>query len=334
MIDSLSLVERARLRYSSDEEPGIRRRKRGQGFSYRHDSGREVGETARVRIKSLVIPPAWTEVWICATDDGHIQATGRDAAGRKQYVYHPEWERIRDEAKFERLKPFGLALPQLRKQVEADLGLRGLAHKKVLALAVAVLDQSLIRVGNKRYENENGSFGLTTLEAQHAEVAGDSIKLSFESKGGVEQEVALKSRRLANLVSKCQELSGQKLFSYSDNGSPANVTSDEINDYLRTTSGEDYTAKDFRTWGASALAANYLGGIGAPDGDSDERVILEAVDAAAEALGNTRAVCRASYIHPEIPDAFSSGKLLKAWRGTRGSRLMSRAERTLLRVLP
>ena len=334
MIDSLSLVERARLRYSTDEEPGIRRRKRGRGFSYRHDSGREVGKTERERIKLLVIPPAWTEVWICENDDGHIQATGRDAAGRKQYVYHPEWERIRDEAKFERLKPFGLALPQLRKQVEADLGLRGLPHQKVLALAVAVLDQSLIRVGNKRYEAENGSFGLTTLETKHAEVAGDSITLSFESKGGVAQEVALKSRRLANLVSQCQELSGQKLFSYSDNGSAANVTSDEINHYLRTTSGADYTAKDFRTWGASALATDYLCEVGAPDGESDETAILEAIDSAADALGNTRAVCRASYIHPQIPEAFSSGKLFGAWRGTRGTRLMSRAERTLLRVLP
>ena len=334
MTDSLSLVERARLRYSTDEEPGFRRRKRGKGFSYRHDSGRDVGKRARTRIASLVIPPAWTEVWICETDDGHIQATGRDSAGRKQYVYHPEWERIRDEAKFERLKPFGMVLPQLRKQVEADLGLPGLPHQKVLALAVAVLDQSLIRVGNKRYEDENGSFGLTTLEAHHAEVEGDSIKLSFESKGGVAQEVALQSRRLASLVSQCQELSGQKLFSYSDNGSAANVTSDEINDYLRTTGGEEYTAKDFRTWGASALALNVLGQFGAPEGTADEEVILQAVDVAAEALGNTRAVCRASYVHPAIADAFTSGKLHEVWLGTRGSRLMSRAERALVRVLP
>ncbi|MGH8958586.1 MAG: DNA topoisomerase IB [Acidimicrobiia bacterium] len=334
MTDSLLLVERARLRYSTDEEPGIRRTKRGKGFSYQHDSGRDVGKAARARIGSLVIPPAWTEVWISETDDGHVQATGRDAAGRKQYVYHPEWERIRDEAKFERLKPFGLVLPHLRKQVEADLGLRGLPHQKVLALAVAVLDQSLIRVGNKRYEDQNGSFGLTTLESQHAEVEGDSIKLSFASKGGVAQEVALKSRHLADLVSKCQELSGQKLFSYSENGSAANVTSDEINDYLRTIGGEDYTAKDFRTWGASAVAANFLGGFGAPDGESDESVIIEAVDTAAEALGNTRAVCRASYIHPALPDAFIRGALLEAWQGARSSRLISRAERALLRVLP
>jgi DNA topoisomerase-1 len=332
MVDSLTLVERARLRYSTDEERGIRRRKRGQGFSYH--SHRDISKSARDRIDTLVIPPAWTDVWICETDDGHIQATGRDAAGRKQYVYHPEWERIRDEAKFERLKPFGLTLPRLRGQIESDLRLHGLPHQKVLALAVAVLDQSLIRVGNKRYEDENGSFGLTTLETQHAEVEGESVKLSFASKGGVDQEVALKSRRLADLVSKCQELSGQKLFSYSENGNTASITSDEINDYLRRHSGEDFTAKDFRTWGASALAAHFLGGAGAPDGQSDDGTIIEAIDTAAEALGNTRAVCRSSYVHPAVLEAYSAGSLLDAWRRSRSSRLISRAERTLLRVLP
>ncbi|HJQ94812.1 MAG TPA: DNA topoisomerase IB [Acidimicrobiia bacterium] len=334
MADSLTLVERARLRYSTDEESGIRRRRRGKGFSYQHDLKGDISKSARSRIDSLVIPPAWTDVWICETDDGHIQATGRDAAGRKQYVYHPQWELIRDEAKFERLKPFGSALPRLRKQVATDLRLRGLPHQKVLALAVAVLDQSMIRVGNKRYEDENGSFGLTTLEAKHAEVEGDSIKLFFASKGGVAQEVALRSRRLADLVSKCQELSGQKLFSYSENGNAGSVTSDEINGYLRRHSSEDFTAKDFRTWGASALATNFLGGAGPPNGESDEGLIIEAIDTAADALGNTRAVCRASYVHPAVPEAFSAGTLFEAWRSSRSSRLISRAERTLLRVLP
>lgn len=334
MTASLLLVERAQLRYSSDEEPGIRRRRRGKGFSLHHDSGKEVSGSLRERVTSLVIPPAWTDVWICSTGDGHIQATGRDNAERKQYIYHPAWERIRDEAKFERLRPFGSALPGLRKRVEADLGLRGLPHQRVLALAVAVLDQSLIRVGNQRYQDQNGSFGLTTLEAQHAEVEGDRIRFTFVSKGGIDHEVALQSRPLAALVSRCQELSGQKLFSYAENGIAINVTSDEVNDYLKGACGEEFTAKDFRTWGASAVATSYLGEAGRPDGDNDERVFIEAVDAAAEALGNTRAVCRNSYIHPMIQEVFANGRLQDIWRTARSSRLISRAERTLVRILP
>jgi DNA topoisomerase-1 len=334
MTDSLTLVERARLRYSTDEEPGIRRRKRGKGFSFDPESRRGLSAADRARIDSLVIPPAWTEVWICGDEDGHLQATGRDGAGRKQYIYHPEWERIRDEAKFERIKQFGLALPTLREQLTDDLRRRGLPHQKVLALAVAVLDQSLIRVGNKRYQEKNGSFGLTTLEAQHAEVKGDRVMLSFASKGGVDQEVALRSRRLSDLVSKCLELSGQKLFSYSENGDARSVTSDEINSYLRQVAGEDFTAKDFRTWGASAVVTKSLGEAGGPDGRSDEKAILEAVDQAAEALGNTRAVCRSAYVHPAILEAYQAGDLAKTWGKTRSGRLMSRAERTLVRVLP
>lgn len=333
MTDSGILAKRARLRYVSDEEPGITRRKRGTGFSFLGPDGKAISDVERQRIAALVIPPAWTDVWICLDERGHLQATGRDAAERKQYIYHPDWEEVRDEAKFDRMEPFGRALPRLRKQIQTDLRQRGLPHMKVVALATAMLDQTLIRIGNQYYSDQNGSFGLTTLETEHAEIDGSLIRLSFTGKGGVEQVVALDDAPLAALMSRCQELSGQHLFSYSADDQVAAVTSNDVNDYVRNVTGDEFSAKDFRTWGASALATAHLGRAGLPDGETDDQVIIEAVDLAAEVLGNTRAVCRDSYIHPMIPDAYVSGELHQAWAQSRSGPFMKRPESALRRLL-
>lgn len=333
MIDHGTLAERAQLRYVSDGEPGIARRRRGKGFSFHLPDENGIDDGDRLRIATMSIPPAWTDVWICQDERGHLQSTGRDAAGRKQYIYHSDWDLVRDEAKFERLAPFGRALPRLRKRIQEDLRRPGLPHPKVVALATAVLDETLIRIGNQSYSKQNGSYGLTTLEAEHAEIDGKLVRLSFTGKGGVEQAVALEDARLAALMSRCQELSGQHLFSYEADDRVSAVTSNDVNDYVRTATGEDFTAKDFRTWGASALATAHLGRAGPPDGDSDDRTVLEAVDLAADALGNTRAVCRGSYIHPIVSDAYVSGELHQAWVQSRNGRLMKRPERALSRLL-
>ena len=333
MTDPGMLAERARLHYVSDEEPGLSRRRRGTGFSYTGVDGKPVGEADRARISSLVIPPAWTDVWISRDERSHLQATGRDAAGRKQYIYHPEWEEVRDEAKFDRMGPFGHALPRLRKRIQEDLRQRGLPHEKVVALATAMLDQTLIRIGNKYYNDQNGSFGLTTLQSDHAEIDGKLITLSFKGKGGVEQVVALEDARLASLMSQCQDLSGQHLFSYTSGDGVAAVSSSDVNEYLRNVTGQEFSAKDFRTWGASALATAHLGQAGPPDGIADDQIVLDAIDVAAEALGNTRAVARGSYVHPIIFEAYQSGDLQRAWTQSRTGRFMKRPERTLFRLL-
>ena len=333
MTDHGMLAERAHLRYVSDEEPGIARRRRGKGFSYSGPNGHAVGEADRNRISALVIPPAWTDVWISQDERSHLQATGRDAAGRKQYIYHPDWEEVRDEAKFNRLGPFGRALPRLRKTIKDDLRQRGWPHSKVVALATAMLDETLIRIGNKYYTDQNGSFGLTTLETDHASIDGKSVTLSFTGKGGKDQTVEFEDARLATLMSQCQDLEGQHLFSYSSGDGIAAVTSSDVNEYLRRVTRADFTAKDFRTWGASSLATEHLGKAGPPDGEGDEQVVLAAVDLAADRLGNTRAVARASYIHPIVPEAYVSGALHKAWIQSRSGPVMKRPESALFRLL-
>jgi len=332
MHDPMHIADLADLRYVTDEEPGISRVRRGRGFSYaKHNGGAVVG-SARERIKSLAIPPAWEKVWICTDPRGHIQATGRDKEGRKQYRYHPDWEAMRDEVKFDRMAPFGAKLPRLRKLVESDLRQRGLPRTRVVALAVAVLDQTLIRVGNDRYARQNGSFGLTTITGEHADIAGQSVQLSFIGKGGAQSDVALRNRKLANLVADCQELGGQNLFSYrTPDGGIGAVRSDDINDYLRAAMADDVTAKDFRTWGGSALLTEELGRLGPTE--KPEKELLAAIDRVAELLGNTRAVCRASYLHPAVADTHSSGDLARIWAHSRSGRWMSRGESALLKVL-
>lgn len=311
------IAAEAGLRYASDTEPGIRRRRCGKGFTYVDPDGRTVrDDAARERIAALAIPPAWTDVWICTDPDGHLQCTGRDDRDRKQYLYHPAWVEARDRAKFERLARFGEALPALRERVAADLRRRGMPREKALATVVRLLETTCLRVGNQEYARDNGTFGLTTLRRRHVEISGSRIRFRFTGKGGKQVEVDVSDRRLARLVRQCDEVRGWELFRYLDeHGEPHTVDSGEINDYIREATGGPFTAKDFRTWMASvhALVALLEREV---DENADERELdaaaLEAIDEVAELLHNTRAVCRNSYIHPSLLDAFREGWLREA----------------------
>jgi DNA topoisomerase I len=326
----VDLAEEAGLVYLDDATPGIRRVRRGRGFSYIGPDGDPVDEESRERARSLTIPPAWTDVWIASNPDSHLLATGFDKAGRKQYVYHPVWEELRDDLKFSRLADFGKKVGKLRRTLDRDLRRNGLPRRRVVALAVAVLDRTLIRVGNRRYANENDSYGLTTLTNDHVEISGHHIHFEFAGKGGAEHQLALRDRRLANLILKCQDLSGQTLFSYENGSGPAAVTSTDINDYLSLVTGSRFTAKDFRTWGASSAVAGQLA---ISPGDAMETEVLDAIDLAASKLGNTRAVCRSAYVHPEVIEAFSDGRLAEAWKKSRTGLWLDRQESALNRVL-
>lgn len=325
----------AGLSYVSDLGPGIRRRKRGSGFSYERPDGSVVTDrTERQRITTIAIPPAWTDVWICPDPDGHILATGRDAKGRKQYRYHPRWREVRDGDKFDNLAAFGRMLPDLRQMIDADLRRPGMPREKVLALVVRLLDKTLIRVGNESYALENDSYGLTTLKRKHVVLDGPKITFDFVGKSGIDHEWAVKDPALARIVHRCHELKGHDLFTYLVDGKKVDVTSSDVNAYLRELSGASITAKDFRTWGGTAVAAVSLA-ISRPPGTKTaaERLILGAYDVAAEVLGNTRAVCRSCYVHPVVPDAFVSGDLHDVWRTVRDTPRMDRKERTVLRLL-
>jgi DNA topoisomerase-1 len=255
-VDPEATAEEAGLRYVNDAMPGIRRRRAGRGFTYAGTDGRRLTDRrVLARIRALAIPPAWTDVWICPIARGHLQATGRDARGRKQYRYHARWREVRDEAKYGRMVAFGQALPRIRRRVEADLALPGLPRERVLAAVVRLLEKTAVRVGNEEYARENRSFGLTTLRNRHAEVGTSRIRFRFRGKGGKETEVELNDRRLARIVARCQELPGQALFTYLDeDGEPRTVDSADVNEYLREISGEEFTAKDFRTWAGTVLA--------------------------------------------------------------------------------
>lgn len=321
----------AGLRYVSDALPGIRRRRRGRGFEYRHADGRPAAARDVERARALAVPPAWTEVWICADARGHLQATGRDVRGRKQYRYHADWTAVRDGAKFDRMPEFGRRLPDLRRQLSVDLALPGLPRRKVTAAVVSLLDRTLVRVGNDEYRRRNGTYGLTTLTGDHVEVAGAEISLCFVGKGGREHEVSVRDVRLARIVRRCHELGGKELFTYrGDDGEPCRVDSGDCNEYLGEVLGIDATAKDFRTWGASSFAVRRLAGADPGSGDA---AVVEAIDAAAARLGNTRAVCRRSYVHPAVIEGFGAGEVHRAWSSSRRGTRSSRAERALLRLL-
>lgn len=330
--DTLDLVTGAGLRYVEPDSPGYRRVRRGKGFSYLGSDGETVNGRIKARLEKLVIPPAWQDVWISRDPSGHILATGYDKAGRKQYIYHPLWDELRDEVKFDRLEPFGRGLGHLRKRIDSDLRRHGLPRDKVVALAVAVLDRTLIRVGNRRYSTDNGSYGLTTLTCDHIEVDGLHVHLDFAGKGGAERQVAFGDRRLATLVSRCQELAGQTLFSYeTTDGEASSITSSDVNVYLSDTMEGPFTAKDVRTWGASSLVT---GELAQAKGDNDpEARTRDAVDAAAERLGNTRAVCLDSYVHPRILQAHESQALVEVWGRARAGRWTSREESALRLLL-
>jgi len=304
----------ARLRYVTDQGPGIRRIKSGSGFRYVGVSGQAVRRKDVVaRIRALAIPPAWTDVWICPDPRGHLQATGRDAKRRKQYRYHPDWRKTRDETKFDRMQAFARALPVLRRRTQADLARPGLPRNKVLATIVQLLERSLIRVGNEEYAKQNHSFGLTTLRDRHVKVRGGTLQFQFRGKSGKHHTIDVNDWRLAHVVKQCRDLPGQELFQYVDeNGRRQRVGSGDINNYVREVTGEEFTSKDFRTWWASVLAVCALRELqpGRTKTHSEKNVLL-AVDAVAGLLGNTRAVCRKSYVHPGVIDCYVEGSLEK-----------------------
>jgi len=305
------------LRYVTDEHPGIQRVKIRNGFKYLGPDGKVVRDRETVnRIKALVIPPAWTDVWICPRPDGHLQATGRDERGRKQYRYHADYRAARDEAKFGRMVDFGKALPRIRKAVARDLAKPGLPRRKVLAAVVKLLETSLIRVGNDEYAKENGSYGLTTLRDGHVDIQGGLIHFHFKGKAGVKHDIDVEDRRLAKIVKACQDLPGQELFQYlDDDGQVRDVGSADVNEYLREIAGDDFTAKDFRTWAGTVLAALALKEFEAFDSDTQaKRNVMAAIKSVAKKLGNTPAVCRSCYVHPRVIDAYLQGTMLDAMR--------------------
>jgi DNA topoisomerase-1 len=314
--DNLEHVESAAaagLRYVSDAMPGIRRRRAGRGFVYLRPDGTVINDGNELkRIKGLVIPPAWNDVWVCPHPQGHIQVTARDARGRKQYRYHPKYRAIRDETKFGRMLEFSEIVPTLRDRVEKDLQLPGLPRDKVLASVVRLLEKTLIRVGNDEYARENKSYGLTTMRRRHVEVTGHTLKFDFRGKSGLLHSVAVTDRRVARIVQHCQELPGQELFQYlDDDGKRQTIDAGDINDYLKRASGREFTAKDFRTWSGTMLAAFELRALGPGATEKETRAnVVAAIDKVAKRLGNTRAVCRKYYIHPVVLESYLQGRVL------------------------
>jgi DNA topoisomerase-1 len=309
---SASDAEKAGLEYVNDGEPGLRRQRRGTGFTYLDSNGKTVRDPyALARIRSLAIPPAWTDVWICASENGHLQATGRDAKGRKQYRYHVDFTAIRDSAKYERLVEFAKALPAAREAIAKQMALTGLPREKVLATIVHLLDSTLIRVGNDSYARDNASYGITTLRNSHVKVAGGELRFQFKGKSGKSWRVTMRDRRVAKIIRSCQELPGQHLFQYLDEaGNAFRITSTDVNEYLRTLTGCDVTAKDFRTWAGTVLAANLLQETGRADSvTAAKRQIRAALQQVAARLGNTVAICRKCYVHPSVLEAYAAGEL-------------------------
>jgi DNA topoisomerase I len=306
-------AEAAGLRYVSDTMPGIRRKRTGRGFVYIDVAGSPIRNGNELaRIKALVIPPAWTDVWVCPSPQGHIQVTARDAKGRKQYRYHPRYREIRDETKFGRMLEFSDLLPALRDRVEKDLQLSGLPRDKVLATVVRLLEKTLIRVGNDEYARENKSYGLTTMRRRHIQVTGHTLRFDFRGKSGLMHSVAVTDRRVARIIQHCQELPGQELFQYlDDDGRRQTIDAGDINDYLKRVSGREVTAKDFRTWSGTMLAAFELRTLGPAMNEKEAKTnVVQAVDKVAKRLGNTRAVCRKYYIHPAIIESYLKGSVV------------------------
>jgi DNA topoisomerase-1 len=312
--DSEEAAEDAGLRYVSDDQPGYTRKAKGDDFEYFDMEGKPICDEQRLlRIKRLAIPPAYTDVWICPSANGHIQATGRDARRRKQYRYHERWREIRDENKYEKMASFGETLPKIRKRVDEDLGLPGLPRNKVLATILHLLESTFIRVGNEEYARENKSFGLTTKQDRHVDVKGSNLRFRFRGKSGITHDVDVSDRRIARIVSKLQDLPGQDLFQYLDEeGARCDVTSQDVNDYLREISGEEFTAKDFRTWAGTVLVAMALNEVGAFETKKQAKAnIKSAVTAVAKLLGNTPAICRKCYVHPAVFESYLSGSAIE-----------------------
>jgi DNA topoisomerase-1 len=313
-VDPVDSARQAGLRYVSDTAPGIRRKRRGGKFNYFAPDGSRITDAEELaRIRSLAIPPAWTDVWICANARGHLQATGRDARGRKQYRYHPKWRAVRDETKYERMVAFGEQLPKIREQTGHDLALRGLPRRKVLAAVVRLLETTLIRVGNEEYARDNKSFGLTTMRDRHVELEGQKVQFHFKGKSGKKHLITLKDRRLAKVVRRCRDIPGQELFQYiDDDGQRETIDSADVNAYLQEITGQQFTAKDFRTWAGTVLASLALQEFESFDSQAQaKKNVLRAIESVAERLGNTPTVCRKCYIHPAVLDSYLEGTMLE-----------------------
>jgi len=314
LTDPVEAAEDAGLRYVSDDQPGYSRTPKGDDFEYFDTDGKAIRDEARLlRIRRLAIPPAYKDVWICPSPNGHIQATARDARGRKQYRYHERWREARDESKYDRMLVFGEALPKIRRRVNKDMGLDGLPQEKVLATVVRLLGRTFIRIGNEEYARDNKSFGLTTMRNRHVDVKGAKLTFSFRGKSGVKHEIDVNDRRLANIIRKLQDLPGQDIFQYEDEaGEVRNVTSQDVNDYLQQITGEEFTAKDFRTWAGTVLTAMALNAQGPAENETQaKKNIKDAIAAVAKILGNTPTVCRKCYVHPVVLDAYLDGDMIE-----------------------
>jgi DNA topoisomerase-1 len=313
-VDPTESAQAAGLRYVSDTMPGITRKRTGTGFSYYGTDGKRITDRKEIgRIRSLAIPPAYTDVWICPSPNGHIQATGRDARARKQYRYHPRWREVRDETKFSRMLEFSRVLPEIRKRVEQDLSMPNLTREKVIATVVRLLECTGIRVGNDEYARANRSYGLTTLRDHHVEISGSKLRFQFRGKSGKVHDVVLTDRRLARIIARCQAMPGEILFQYQDAGGVRQtVDSGDVNQYLREITGQDFTAKDFRTWAGTCQAVEILRQAEPGETKRDTKAaILQAIDSVAERLNNTRAVCRKYYVHPAVFETFQAGTMVK-----------------------
>jgi len=320
-VNPVESAKAARLRYVTDEMPGIRREKHGEHFTYIAPDGSKIDDEKELaRVKALAVPPAYTDVWICPLANGHIQATARDARGRKQYRYHKRWRETRDENKYERMLSFAQALPKIRKRIETDLALPGLPREKVLATIVQLLETTAIRVGNDEYARENNSFGLTTLRNKHAKVEGSTVRFSFRGKSGVRHALDLRDRRLAKIIRQCQDLPGQQLFEYADDdGTTRAIDSADVNDYIRDISGDEFSAKDFRTWVGTVTCAMLLASDTVEETQTDRKQrVVAVIKDVAKRLGNTPAICRKCYVHPAIVDEYlEEGRLAPARPSTR-----------------
>ncbi len=321
-LELAQVAEQAELLYINGDEPGYTRKRRGRGFSYFDAAGKLVADPAlRERFAELVIPPAWQDVWICADDCGHVLATGRDEKERKQYIYHPRWEEARNRAKFNRLIPFAEALPHLREQISQDLRKHNFPRQKVVAVAVSLMEETFIRVGNEEYAARNSTYGLTTLEEEHVDVHGSLITLDFVGKSGKEHEIELRNRRLARLMKRIEDLPGQRLFQYEDEaGDLCPISSHDVNEYVHEATGGPFTAKDFRTWGGTVLAAAALHSLGPSESERETKHnIVGAIKQVAERLGNTPAVCRQYYVHPAVLESYVDNTLFSAMRDVQES---------------
>jgi DNA topoisomerase I len=313
--DAVTTAKQSGLRYVGDGIPGIRREAAKDGFRYTGPDGKPLrDESVLARIRSLAIPPAWTDVWICPWENGHLQATGRDARGRKQYRYHPQWRSVRDEAKYSRMVNFGKALPLIRKHVDEALKLPGLPREKVLATIVYLLQATMMRIGNEEYARQNKSFGLTTLRDRHVRIDGKEVEFRFRGKSGVQHSIKVDDPRLAKIIRRTRDLPGQELFQYiDDDGEQRTVDSADVNDYLRSITGEDYTAKDFRTWSGTLLAALALQEYEKFDSAAQaKKNVVRAIESVAERLGNTPSICRKCYVHPAVIESYLDGTMLEA----------------------